>query len=202
MPQQYTKFPTSLLHSVYNKQLFASLSPKIAIRCLLATCIVATLTACSSDEINDLRQYVKDVKAQQKGSIPPLPKPEDFETVAYDDTLLRNPFLPTSTNKVSESRNGESQSLVQPDRHREKDILEQYALGSLKMVGSLEKDGKLWALIKTSDGTVHRTTAGRHIGQDNGKIIQITENQIDLREIVPDGLGGWIERRSTLTVSE
>lgn len=173
-----------------------------SLRLLIAILITAGLSACGGDETGDLQQYVNDVKAKQKGSIPPLPKPESFETFTYDDTLLRDPFLPTAIKNVSERRDGESQSQLQPDMQREKDVLEQYALGSLKMVGSLEREGRRWALIRTSDGTVHRTTAGRYLGQDNGKITQITETQIELREIVPDGLGGWIERRSTLTVSE
>jgi type IV pilus assembly protein PilP len=202
MPQRSQYFPSSPLRVVHKTRMTLSSVFKNTAHGLSIAILATGLVACTADDTADLREYISEVKAQQRGPIPPLPKPEVFDTFAYDDTLLRDPFLPTAIDNVSESRNSESQSLLQPDTKREKDVLEQFALGSLKMVGSLEKDGKRWALIRASDGTVHRTTTGRYIGQDNGKIIQITENQIDLREIVPDGLGGWIERRSTLTVSE
>ena len=65
-----------------------------------------------------------------------------------------------------------------------------------------EKDGKRWALLRAPDGTLHRTTAGRYMGHNHGKILKISESQLELKEIVPDGLGGWVERFSTLTVNE
>jgi type IV pilus assembly protein PilP len=91
---------------------------------------------------------------------------------------------------------------LKPDMKRQRDVLEQYAIGSLKMMGSLEKNGNRWALIRASDGTLYRITSGRHIGKNNGKVVSITESQLELKEIVPDGLGGWIERMTTLAVSE
>lgn len=167
-------------------------------RCLLALALSAGLAGCASDEAGDLRNYVATVKAQQKSTIPPLPKPLSYDTFAYNETSLRDPFVPSTTIKPQANRNNE----LQPDLKRERDILEQYALGALKMVGSLEKDGKRWALILTPDKSVQRTSQGGHMGQDNGEITRITETQIELREIVPDGLGGWVERHTTLSVTE
>ena len=69
-------------------------------------------------------------------------------------------------------------------------------------MGTLEKEGTRWALIRTADGTLHRTSKGHHVGDNNGEIIAISENQIQLREIVPDGLGGWVERFTTLSTDE
>jgi type IV pilus assembly protein PilP len=159
--------------------------------------VTTALAGCGGTEVDDLRSYVKQVKAQQHSSVPPLPKPQSYETFAYNDTSLRDPFEPQIEKAVAKRGNG-----LQPDLNREREILEQYSLGSLKMVGTLEKDGKRWALIQTPDRTVQRTTIGGHMGQNNGEIIRVTENEIDLREIVPDGLGGWIERNSSLSVSE
>lgn len=157
------------------------------------------LSACGGDQTVDLQQYVAEVKARPTRPIPPLPKPEAFETYTYDDVSLRDPFVPTEVIVAAQKRpdNG-----IRPDLNRERDVLEQFALGSLKMMGSLEKNGKRWALIRTADGTLHRTTLGRHVGQNNGEIIKITETQMELREIVADGLGGWIEKFTTLAVSE
>ena len=164
---------------------------------ILAAFFASGLTACSNDATIDLSQYVQEIKARQKSRIPPLPKPQEFRIFAYDDSTIRNPFEPTVEIQAMDSNNG-----LKPDMSRNRDVLEQYALGSLKMMGSLEKNGKLWALVRASDGTLYRTTTGKHLGKNNGRISKITETQIELKEIVPDGLGGWIERTSTLAASE
>jgi type IV pilus assembly protein PilP len=157
------------------------------------------LSACGGDQTVDLQQYIAEVKARPTRPIPPLPKPEAFETFIYNDSSLRDPFVPTEVVIEAQKRpdNG-----IRPNLNRERDVLEQYKLGSLKMMGSLEKNGKRWALVRTADGTLHRTTLGRYVGQNNGEIIRITETQMELREIVADGLGGWIEKFTTLAVSE
>jgi type IV pilus assembly protein PilP len=40
------------------------------------------------------------------------------------------------------------------------------------------------------------------VGQNYGKIISINESEVDITEIVPDGLGGWMERQASLALSE
>jgi len=156
------------------------------------------LVACGDTPDADLRQFVADTKSKGKGRIPPLPEPQTFEIYTYDDESLRDPFIPAKIANAAKDSN----SKLRPDSNRVKEVLEEFALGSLKMMGSLEKSGKLWALLKAPDGTLHRATKGGHVGQNNGKIIKITESELELKEIVPDGLGGWIERFSTLTASE
>ena len=155
------------------------------------------LVACGDTPDADLRQFVSDTKARKKSSIPPLPEPQKFEIYTYDDVSLRDPFIPAKV--VADVDDADSG--LRPDTTREKDVLEEFPLGSLKMMGSLEKNGKLWALLRAPDGTLHRTTKGRHMGQNNGKIIKISETELELIEIVPDGLGGWIERFSTLAAA-
>ena len=96
----------------------------------------------------------------------------------------------------------ESDNGLKPDLDRDRGVLEQYAVVSLKMMGILEKNGLRWALVRASDGSLHRTRTGRHLGKNNGEIVSITESQLELKEIVPDGLGGWMERMTTLAVGE
>ncbi len=167
--------------------------------CILALLSVVALTACGEKGTDDLKAYVQSVEQRQKSDIPPLPKLLEYETFTYDDRSLRDPFEPPE--KADEKTRNPNTGL-QPDLNREREVLEQYSLGSLRMVGSIEKNGRRWALIIAPDGTLHRSTTGQHIGQDNGEIIRITESEVELKEIVPDGLGGWIERRTTLTASE
>ena len=56
--------------------------------------------------------------------------------------------------------------------------------------------------MQTKDGLVHRVITGNHIGQTDGKITEITPSKISVVEIVPDGLGGYIERPAALALNE
>jgi type IV pilus assembly protein PilP len=53
-----------------------------------------------------------------------------------------------------------------------------------------------------SDGRVHRVVLGEHMGQNDGTITQITPSKIALTEIVPDGLGGYIQRPAALALNQ
>ncbi len=177
----------------------ATLASRAFRSCILVGLSVLLLTGCEGKQTGDLAAYVQEVKNRQKSNIPPLPEPQEYEQFIYDESSLRDPFeIPQNTRAKLRLPN----SGLQPDLKRSRDVLEQYNLGSLRMVGSIEKNNRRWALIIAPDGSLHRTTTGQHMGQDNGEITKITESQIELKEIVPDGLGGWIERRSTLSVSE
>ena len=169
------------------------------VRILSCLLLSLALTACGGGNTDDLRSYVKDVKARHKGHIPPLPEVKSYETYTYNEKELRDPFQPTSKVRPTQvtTNNG-----IAPDLKRERQVLEQFPLDTLKMMGMLEQNGERWALIKSEDGTLYRTKKGRYIGQNNGRITRITDSAIELTEIVPDGLGGWVKRQSTLSVTQ
>jgi len=152
---------------------------------------------CVNDNVSDLQAFIDQEKAKQPGKIEPLPDVKTYETYSYDETTLRDPFQPSVARKVVRSN-----SNLRPDMKRNREVLEQFPLDTLAMVGSLEQGGERWALIRAKDGTLYRTKKGRYIGQDFGKIIRVTETEIILQETVPDGLGGWVRRQATLSVSE
>ncbi|WP_455376161.1 pilus assembly protein PilP [Kaarinaea lacus] len=155
------------------------------------------IIGCVNDNVSDLQNYVENEKSKKPGPIEPLPDVKTYETYAYDETTLRDPFQPSVARKVVRST-----SNLRPDMKRNREVLEQFPLDTLTMVGSLEQGGDKWALIRAKDGTLYRTKKGRYIGQDFGKIIRVTETEIILQETVPDGLGGWVRRQATLSVSE
>ena len=55
---------------------------------------------------------------------------------------------------------------------------------------------------ETKDGLVHRVSNGNHMGQAEGKITDITPSKISLIEIVPDSVGGYMERPAALALNE
>jgi type IV pilus assembly protein PilP len=109
---------------------------------------------------------------------------------------MRSPFLPSSPGS------GSGLAGVRPDQKRNREFLEQFSLDTLKMVGTLKLEGRVFGLVRTKDGLVHRVTVGNYLGQADGKITDITPSKISLVEIVPDGLGGYMERPAGLALNE
>ena len=70
------------------------------------------------------------------------------------------------------------------------------------MVGTMSQNQELWALVKTPDNTIQRVAGGSYLGQNNGRIIDISSGGIELVEIIPDGFGGWREREGNIALSE
>lgn len=174
---------------------FAHRHPRI-LRALALTTVVVLLVGCG-DRMQDLKQYVAQTKALRGGAIPPLPQIKPMETFTYDDVNLRSPFVPLLQN-FANAGIGASTSGLHPDANRPREYLEQFPLDSLKMMGTITLNGVMYALIRDGDGVVHRVTVGNYMGQNFGKIIKIGQAGLILREIVPDGQGGWAERMTTV----
>ena len=87
---------------------------------------------------------------------------------------MRSPFLPSSPGS------GAGLAGVRPDQKRNREFLEQYSLDTLRMVGTLRLGSHMYGLVETRDGLVHRVTTGNHMGQAEGRIIEITPAKISL----------------------
>jgi len=168
-------------------------------------CIISAsglLLACSGENTTDLELYVQDVKARQKTSIEPLPEFEPYESFVYEASDLRDPFTEPTFSQPRAATMQASGNGIKPDFNRPTEPLEEFPLDSLRMVGTLEQHEDTWALINDTAGTIHRVQAGNYMGQNHGKITRVTEFEIELTEIIPDGIGGWVERPASITISE
>ncbi len=159
------------------------------------------LTACVDDK-SDLSAYVAKVKSEQKVDIEPMPVMKPYEKFAYAASTLRDPFVATVTEvAVNVEKKEIIDNGIRPDLYRRKEALEAYDLGNLQYVGSLEQDG-IWALVRASDGIINRVQVGNYMGRNHGQVVSISDLEIVLKEIVPDGNGLYIERDSTLSIVE
>jgi len=164
--------------------------------CSALACVAyVALTACSSAD-DDLARFIEETKKEPGGRVEPLPEVKPYQTFAYSAAELRSPFLPSGPGS------GSGLSNVRPDSKRNREFLEQFSLDTLKMVGTLKLSGRVYGLVRTKDGLVHRVAVGNYIGQSEGKITDITPSKINLVEIVPDGLGGYMERPAGLALNE
>jgi type IV pilus assembly protein PilP len=163
-----------------------------ALGCVL---LAAGLTACSSAD-DELSRFIEETKKEPGGRVEPLPEVKPYETFIYSAQTMRSPFQPGVPGGPGGGPG------VRPDSKRNREFLEQFSLDTLTMVGTLKLGGQNYALVQTKDKLVHRVVAGNYLGQADGKITEITPSKISLIEIVPDGLGGYIERPAALGLNE
>jgi type IV pilus assembly protein PilP len=160
-----------------------------------AVLAVLSLSGCSNG-MDQLKKQVEDIKSRPGDSIEPLPPIKPYEPFAYNAGSMRSPFVPTPPAR-SDLAAG-----VRPDVKRPREFLEQFPLDTMRMVGTLQLQGRNYGLVQGKDGLVHRVLPGNFVGQNDGKIVGISPTKISIIEIVPDGLGGYIERPAALALTE
>ena len=160
----------------------------------VTTALLAGLLAGCGGRGSDLDHFIDATKKEAGGRVEPLPEVKPYEAFTYADQDKRSPFVPGGS--------GGANGGVRPDNHRNREYLEQFSLDTLKMVGTLNLGGSSYGLVQTKDGRVHRVIVGEHLGTNDGKITTISPSKIALVEIIPDGLGGYIERPAALALNE
>lgn len=166
----------------------------------LLSILVIMLAGCSNgaDEMLELEAFVQEAVNRAPGPIEPIPEFTIYDAFTYGAVGFRAPFdVPVV---VNESISRISGVKVQPDENREREGLENFALGSLTMVGTMARNNRTWALIRDEENGINRVTIGNYLGKNHGRIVSADSNQVNIVEIVPDGDGGWIERPQVITL--
>jgi type IV pilus assembly protein PilP len=163
-------------------------------RAIVAVAIVGALllAGCSSRD-SDLDNFIAQTKQAPGGRVEPLPEVKPYDSYSYSSSALRSPFVPGSSSTGNASHASD---------HRNREFLEQFSLDTLRMVGTLNQGGQFYGLVQAKDGRVQRVLVGNHMGQNEGRITAITPTKITLTEVVPDGLGGYLERPAALALNE
>ncbi len=164
---------------------------------LLATAVF--LSGCTRG-MSDLRSWVAQEKVKKGVPIQPLPVIKTFETFTYADQDKRDPFSPSTAEL--QTNDGSAASGPRPDADRAKQPLEMFALDSLKMVGTVGAGANIEVLIKDPGGVIHRVRAGEYMGQNYGHITVVSDDHIELVEMVSNGNGGWMERPASIALGE
>ncbi len=157
------------------------------------------LAGCANKDMSDLHGYVDEVKGRPPSGIEPIPEIKQVVGFVYAAKNRRDPFTPQEDETAATETvldNG-----IRPDPNRRKEELESFSLDSLRMVGTLEQDEQTWGLVKTNDGTIHRVATGNYMGQNDGKITRISEDKIELIELVPTG-SGFLEKEAAVALGE
>jgi len=163
-----------------------------------------TLAGCSSSEQEELQQWMTEQRNATRPRVEPLPEPTKFSPQAYNQEGSIEPFSNqklTQALKRDSSQATSNAALIAPELSRRKEPLEAFPLDATAMVGSLIKQGKPVALVKV-DNLIYQVKVGNYLGQNYGRITQVSETSLSLREIVQDAAGEWIERTATLQLLE
>jgi type IV pilus assembly protein PilP len=171
---------------------------------LTALSLALLLAGCGSSSQEELQQWMGQQRAQTKPRVQPIPEPKKFTPQAYTQEASIDPFSNqklTQALKRESSQGTSNAALVAPELARRKEPLEGYPLDSVKMVGSLMKQGLPVALVRV-DNLLYQVRPGNYLGQNYGKILKVGETEVVLREIVQDAAGEWIERTATLQLQE
>ena len=157
--------------------------------------LVPLLAGCG-EGFSDLRTWVKESEKDVPRKIEGLPQVRPFEPFAYDGFDLPDPFRPRKLAIKQDGAGGKP-----PDTNRRKEPLETFPLEQLKMVGTLNQGGVMYALVR-AERQLYRVKKGEYLGQNFGLITDINDTEIKLKEIVQDTAGDWTEREAALPLLE
>lgn len=172
-------------------------------RLLLCVAVLPLLAACGGGELPAARQWMEETRRNTPIKITTVSEPKRFTPFTYTGKSETDPYSPT---KLADGQDAQAAQAgkgtgLRPDMDRVRDPLEAFPLDTLKMVGTMQKHGVMFALLK-ADRSILRARVGNHIGQNFGLITKITESQVELTEVVQDASSEWVERSAKLELQE
>ncbi|WP_434678421.1 type 4a pilus biogenesis lipoprotein PilP [Pseudomonas sp. R1-18] len=169
-------------------------------RLLCVSVMLSGLAGCDADkDFGDLSAFMDEVRARPVGTIEALPKFWSYEAFTYNAASLRSPFQPPV--KIDLQNRQKGSRLVAPDENRPRQFLEGFNIEIFEMVGTIGNGSGTFALLRGAGG-VHRVKVGDYLGRNNGRIVSVSDGQVDVIEIVPDGEGAWLERPRSISLKE
>ncbi len=160
---------------------------------------VLLLSGCNGGK-GDLDGYFSEQRGKQSAPIAPIPEVKPYLRYVYPEHE-KDPFdaamLAPNTVREQIVDNG-----IDIDTTRVPEFLEGFPLDSLRMVGTVEKDKTLWALVKIPEGAVQTVKPGNYLGQNYGKIVDVSDVKMSMIETVSNGLGGYEEREISITLNQ
>lgn len=168
---------------------------------VVAACL--PVAGCGDPGQESVHDWITQRRAQLRTGIPAVAEPRAYRPEPYGVAGSPDPF---NSQRLTQALRRDlaldtTSALVRPEQARPRQALEAFPLDTMTLVGSLFSQGQPVALVRV-DQFVHSVRVGAYLGQNFGKVIGITENQVLLREIVQEASGLWTERRVSLHLRE
>ena len=167
----------------------------------LSLVLLAGLAGCGDGGVQEIKQWMTEVRQQARVSIPKLSEPKKFTPFIYGGKDTVDPYNPSKLAVAFAKLQSKSNSALKPDLERRREVLESFPLDTVKMVGTLQKPGLSYVLLQV-DKSVFQAKVGNYVGQNLGMITNITDTAVELKEIVQDASGDWVERQAKLELQE
>ena len=160
----------------------------------------ALVGACGANQ-EELQAWMDQQRREVKPNVTPLTPPKKFAPEPYAGASMVDPFSAQKLSVALKQEARQPNSLLAAELNRRREPLEAYPLDSMSMVGSVTREGQPFALLRV-DNLLYQVKVGDYLGQNYGRVTRIDETQVNLREIVQDAAGEWIERTASLQLQE
>jgi type IV pilus assembly protein PilP len=164
-------------------------------------CAAALLAGCGDSDVQAVHRWMKETEAAAPHKVPPLSPPKTFIPFSYTAREAVDPFSPNKLLVELAKAAATGNNPYRPDLERRKELLESFPLDTMRMVGVLQKGGANYALLQI-DRAVYQVKVGQHVGQNYGLVTSVTENAVNIREVVQDAAGEWTERMAKLELQD
>lgn len=177
---------------------------------LLGLVMISTLLllgGCSEDDPKqDLHTWMRQQRAQTRARVTPLPQPKSFVPQAY---IWQQEIEPFDRLKLVQLLRSErpapqrsNQDLLSAEQDRRKEELENFPIDAIAMVGTLEQGQRKHALLRVN-GLIYQVGIGSYMGQNYGRVEEISLTSIQIREVVQDpSSGDWIKKQTLLELTK
>jgi len=172
-------------------------------RLMLPVAAAVLAAGCAPSSETELRQWMAEVRQQVRPVTNPVAPPKEFAPYGYESGALIDPFDPQKvlTAVVRQQQVRATASTIRPDLERRREALEAFPLDDIKMVGMMRRNNLNVALLQ-GGGTTHMVRVGNYVGQNFGLVTRISESEVQIKEIVQDAAGEWVERPAKLELQE
>jgi type IV pilus assembly protein PilP len=168
---------------------------------LLVLAVPLLLASCGDSDVREVRDWMDQVQRDTRPSVKPLAAPKDFIPYAYNEKDAVEPFNPVKLLGELARAAENSNNPNRPDMNRPRELLETFPLDTMKMVGAIQKGGVVYGLVQI-DKNVYQVKSGMRLGQNYGLVTRVADNAIDIREVVQDAGGDWVDRMARLELQE
>ena len=166
-----------------------------------ALLLCGLLAGCSDGDIAEINSWMEQVKRETTVKVVPLTEPKTFIPFAYSALEAVDPYDPNKLLGELARAAEKSDSQYKPDMKRVKEHLESFPLDTMRMVGSMQKNGVTYALLQI-DRSVYQVKNGQRLGQNFGIVTAVGDDAIGIKETVQDAAGEWVERMTKLELQE
>jgi len=167
----------------------------------MTSAVVVLLTGCGETNREDLQVWMQRERTLHMPTGQPISAPTDDQAHAYMHQQGVEPFstqrllLAVPANVVMPAK----ATLSAASLTRVRPSLEESPLEAIRLVGSLQRGGAALALLRCK-GLIYSVRVGDRLGQDQGRVSNITLTQLLLREVVLDAAGHETERVVSLAL--